>query len=98
MTDVKPSLVDELNAHGEDVVKSLMSGDMTAPVCSAAEKAQILPALLRVRGLVKQHIDSFDYLVNVELKKILMANREVLSDADPSFFLRYTNIYVGKPS
>ena len=34
----------------------------------------------QVRGLVKQHIESFNYFINVDLKKILEANSEVLSE------------------
>jgi len=58
---------------------------------------------------VKQHIDSFNYFVDVDMKKILKANEYVLSDVDPNFFLkyipfnnlpkiRYLDIRVGKPS
>jgi len=47
---------------------------------------------------VKQHIDSFNFFVEVELKKIVSANRTVLSDIDPKFYLTYTNVYVGKPT
>ena len=61
------------------------------------DKWNLLPAFLKVKGLVKQHIDSFNFFVEVELKKIVKANRQVLSDVDPSFYLRYTDIYVGKP-
>jgi len=87
----------DIDQHGDDVRDCLMQGDVAAPVNSPADKAKLLPALLRVRGLVKQHIESFDWLVNVELRKILMANRDVYCDSDPHFLLRYTNIYVGKP-
>jgi DNA-directed RNA polymerase III subunit RPC2 len=41
-----------------------------------------------VKGLVKQHVDSFNYFVDIELKKILKANEYVLSDVDPAFFLK----------
>ena len=47
---------------------------------------------------MKQHLDSFNFFVEVELKKIVRANRMVLSDVDHKFFLRYTNVYVGKPT
>lgn len=52
---------------------------------------------MKVKGLVKQHLDSFNYFVDVELGKIMRANERVDSDIDPNFFLRYTNIYVGSP-
>lgn len=51
-----------------------------------------------MKGLVKQHIDSFNFFVEVELKKIVRANRTVLSDIDPRFYLTYNNVYVGRPT
>jgi len=57
----------------------------------------LLPAFLKVKGLVKQHIDSFNFFIDVELKKIVQANRKVLSDVDAGFYLAYTDIYVGEP-
>jgi len=41
------------------------------------EKWKLLPAFLQLRGLVKQHIDSYNYFLTVELKQILMANQKV---------------------
>ncbi|KAI1301803.1 DNA-directed RNA polymerase III subunit RPC2 [Halotydeus destructor] len=61
------------------------------------EKWRLLPAFLEVRGLVKQHIDSFNHLVEYDLKKIIAANREVRCESDPNWFLKYNDIYVGKP-
>uniref|UniRef100_A0A2K6EY27 DNA-directed RNA polymerase subunit beta n=1 Tax=Propithecus coquereli TaxID=379532 RepID=A0A2K6EY27_PROCO len=52
---------------------------------------------VEVKGLVKQHIDSFNYFINVEIKKIMKANEKVTSDADPMWYLKYLNIYVGLP-
>lgn len=57
----------------------------------------MVPAYLKVKGLVKQHLDSFNYFITVELKKIMAANAVVDSEIDPHFFLRYTDIYVGTP-
>lgn len=42
-----------------------------------------------MRGLVKQHIDSFNHFMNVEIKKIVEANCVVTSDVDPSFIVQY---------
>jgi DNA-directed RNA polymerase III subunit RPC2 len=53
-----------------------------------SDKWQLVPAYLRLRGLVKQHIASFDYLINVELAKIVHANERIISDAMPSFYLK----------
>lgn len=70
----------------------------TLPYLQIQDKWNLLPAFLKVKGLVKQHIDSFNFFVEVELKKIVSANRTVLSDIDPKFYLTYTNVYVGKPT
>ena len=37
---------------------------------------------------MKQHIDSFNYFINVDLQKIVHANAKVLSDVDPTFYLK----------
>lgn len=73
---------------------------LNAPIKTVVDKFALLPAFLKVRGLVKQHIDSFNYLINCEIKKIIhaKANEKVTCDSDPNFYLKYTNIYVGKPS
>ncbi len=76
----------------------LEGGDPSRPVDTVKEKWKLLPAFLKVKGLVKQHIDSFNYFINVEIKKIMKANELITSDADPSFYLKYLNISVGKPS
>lgn len=68
----------------------------TAPL-TLDDKWKLVPAYLKLKGLVKQHLDSFDYFVDVELRKILKANERVDSDIDPVFYLRYTDIYVGSP-
>ncbi|KAF3789669.1 DNA-directed RNA polymerase III subunit 2 [Nymphaea thermarum] len=87
--------------------------DIAAPVKSAVDKFQLLPEFLKVRGLVKQHIDSFNYFVNEDMKKIIhtKGNEIVVSDVDPSFYVkqedfdsymhflgcRYLDIRVEKP-
>ncbi|URD96563.1 DNA-directed RNA polymerase [Musa troglodytarum] len=95
----------------DDAVASTKS--LAAPVKSAVDKFQLLPAFLRdlvvvvdgfwmqVRGLVKQHIDSFNYFINHDIKKIMKANDLLVCRHDPTFYLRqlsYTNIEVGEPS
>ena len=74
--------------------------ELLKPVNTVEEKWKLLPHFLRMRGLMRQHIDSFNNFLNVEIKSIVFArsNREVRSDADPKFFLRYTDIWVGEPS
>ncbi|KAF2085727.1 DNA-directed rna polymeras-like protein III subunit [Saccharata proteae CBS 121410] len=70
---------------------------LTDPINTAEDKWNLLPAFLKVKGLVKQHIDSFNYFVDVELKKIVKANQTVYSEVDDKFFWRYTDIRVLKP-
>ncbi|KAI6215909.1 DNA-directed RNA polymerase [Aphelenchoides besseyi] len=60
--------------------------------------ADLFPYYLKTRGLVKQHIASFDYFINTDIKKIVAANREVRSDASSQFYLKYLDIYVDQPS
>lgn len=50
-----------------------------------------------MRGLAKQHVDSFNHLLDRELKNIVNANKEVRCESDPTWYLRYTDIHVGKP-
>ena len=71
---------------------------MTDPIDTARDKWNLLPAFLKVKGLVKQHISSFNYFVEVELKKIVRANQTVLSDVEPQFYLHYKDIYIGYPN
>ncbi|CAH1183423.1 unnamed protein product [Phaedon cochleariae] len=67
------------------------------PVKEIEEKWKLVPAFLKIKGLVKQHIDSFNYFINVDIKKIVEANDKVTCDADPLFYVRYTNVHVGTP-
>jgi DNA-directed RNA polymerase III subunit RPC2 len=75
-------------------------GNLAGPIKAVEEKWKLLPHFLRMRGLMRQHIDSYDHFVNVEIKEIVAAksNQEIRSEADPRFFLRYTDIYIGEPS
>ena len=41
-----------------------------------------------MRGLVKQHLDSFNYFVNIGIKKIVRANDRIESSLDPSVYVR----------
>ena len=62
-----------------------------------------MPSFLRLRGLVKQHIDSYNYFINSEIKKIVKANALVTADSDSNmelssqFYFKFTDIRVGMP-
>lgn len=64
----------------------------------AVDKFQLLPEFLKGRGLVKQHLDSFNYFVNTEIKKIVKANDRIESNTDPSIYLRFLDVRIGEPS
>ncbi|XP_076466133.1 DNA-directed RNA polymerase III subunit RPC2-like [Babylonia areolata] len=84
-----------------ETIEDIMQADkkkLTSPVKTIEEKWKLVPAFLKVKGLVKQHIASFNHFINRELKSIVKANEKVTCDADPKFYLKYTNIYVGMPS
>lgn len=57
------------------------------PIKSIDEKWKLVPAFLETRGLVKQHLDSFNYLINHGLKKIVRANERI--ELDQTFFWQY---------
>ena len=72
---------------------------MTKPLKNIEEKWKLVPAFLRLRGLVKQHIDSFNYFINVDMKKMVAANA-IIKTSNPNykdFYLKFTNIWVGLP-
>jgi hypothetical protein len=72
---------------------------LDSPVGSLKEKWRLLPYFLQLRSLMRQHIDSFDYFVNVDMRMIVQSPsaREVRSDHDPKFYLQYTDCWVGEP-
>lgn len=62
---------------------------------------KLITSYLSFRGLQRQHIDSFNYFLQHKLKQIVLEsihNRRVTTDANPSFLLEYTNIYVDVPT
>ncbi|KAL3911671.1 MAG: hypothetical protein SGARI_001534, partial [Bacillariaceae sp.] len=71
-----------------------------APVGALKDKWRLLPHFLKIRSLMRQHIDSFDHLVNVELNQIVQSPsaREIRSEHDPNFFLQYLHCWLGEPT
>ncbi|KAI1729131.1 RNA polymerase rpb2, domain 6 domain-containing protein [Ditylenchus destructor] len=62
------------------------------------EKWSLIPSFLMTKGLFNQHVASFNYFVDTEIRQILQANNRVTSDANPYFYLKYNDISVGMPS
>ncbi|VAI56142.1 unnamed protein product [Triticum turgidum subsp. durum] len=71
---------------------------LAAPVSNPVDKFALLPAFLKVRGLVKEHIDSFNYFITKGIKNIVRANNRIEARSDPDIYLEYKNIYIGEPS
>ena len=67
------------------------------PASPLRDKSLLLPAFLQLKGLVRQHIDNYDYFLQVGIKRILQANSKIVSDADTGFYLKYLDIRVGWP-
>ena len=44
-----------------------------APIGSLKDKWRMVPHFLKLRSLMRQHIDSFDHFVNIDLKKIVQS-------------------------
>ncbi|KAH8167013.1 hypothetical protein CIB48_g1240 [Xylaria polymorpha] len=82
----------------EALTKPFYNGKkLTDPISAVEDKNQLLPAFLKVKGLVKQHIDSYNYFVDQEIKEIVKANRIVKSDVDSSFWVEFLDIRVESP-
>jgi DNA-directed RNA polymerase III subunit RPC2 len=71
-----------------------------APVGSLKDKWRLLPHFLRLRSLLRQHIDSYDHFVEKEIQQIVQSPSacEIRSEHDPKFYLRYEACWVGEPS
>ena len=75
------------------------SSKLYSNIKSLDEKWKLIPAFLKIRGLVKQHIDSFNYFINIDIKNIIKAksNNIIKSDSNPNFFMKYKDIRIGEP-
>ncbi|GKA27994.1 DNA-directed RNA polymerase III subunit 2 [Tanacetum coccineum] len=92
------SVTTNSNHHSSTSTGEIDKQFLAAPIKSAVDKFQLVPEFLKIRGLVKQHLDSFNYFVTTDIKKIVRANDTVSSRFDPSIYLRYKDVWIGKPS
>eukprot|EP00962_Isochrysis_galbana_P043135 scaffold16329_cov121-Isochrysis_galbana.AAC.13 len=91
----------EASLHGQDeeTKAALLGGpSLEAPINTVADKWKLLPAFLKVRGLVKQHLDSYNHLIGIEMQQIVKANELVTCEADPNFYMRFLDVSLGEPS
>ncbi|XP_015905674.1 DNA-directed RNA polymerase III subunit RPC2 [Parasteatoda tepidariorum] len=77
---------------------NLTPNELAAPIKTIEDKGKLVAAFLKTKGLVKQHIDSFDHFINVGIKKIVQANEKIVSDVDPSYYIKYLSVSVGNPT
>ena len=68
------------------------------PVKNLKDKWLLIPEYLRVKGLVRQHIESYNHFLTHQIAKIIETNNEVKSTVDPQFFVKYVGVRVGTPS
>ncbi|GAV62442.1 RNA_pol_Rpb2_1 domain-containing protein [Cephalotus follicularis] len=78
--------------------KQKLAAPVDSCLDSGVNKYLLLPEFLKVRGLVKQHLDSFNYFINTGIKKIVRANDRIVSSIDPSIYLRFKDVRIGQPS
>ena len=94
-TFINPENINNLN-YSELYTKA----KLYSPISKVEEKWSLIPAFLQVRGLVKQHIDSFNYFTDIEIKNIIRSSRNYLikSEINPNFYLKYRDIHIGFPT
>ncbi|KAL8153604.1 hypothetical protein V2J09_011364 [Rumex salicifolius] len=62
---------------------------LASPIKSTVDKFQLVPEFLKVRGLVREHLDSYNYFVTKGIQKIVRVNNRVTSSFNPEFYLEY---------
>lgn len=62
------------------------------------QNVELIKLFFKEKTLVRQHIESFNYFIEHDLKSIMNANNIVDSDIDHTFYLKYLDIRVGAPS
>lgn len=70
---------------------------LATPIKSATNKFALLSELLKVRGIVREHLDSFNYFVNTGVKRIVRANDRIVCREDPRIYIRFLNVEIGEP-
>lgn len=71
--------------------------ELTRPIKSVEEKWKLVPMFLKLRGVSRQHLDSFNYFIETEIRDIVRANEKIISDVDPTWYMKYEDVRVGRP-
>ncbi|KAF3619590.1 hypothetical protein FXO38_32855 [Capsicum annuum] len=86
-----------MSSTADDSSHGIDKQHLASLIKNLVDKFQLVPEFLKVRGLLKQHLDS-NYFVKTEIKKIVRANQEIRSTLDPIIYLSYMDVHVGEPS
>jgi len=64
------------------------------------DKWRLVGLFMKYKGVVSQHLESYNHFIEHGLKEIVFAksNKWITCDADPNWFIEYTNVYLGTPS
>ncbi|KAJ3385519.1 DNA-directed RNA polymerase III core subunit ret1 [Lobulomyces angularis] len=92
----KGSSIFETDTNSRDDLR-YWKKDITKKIDKVEDKWRLLPAFLQTKGLVKQHIDSFNYFIETDIKQIMLANSTILSDVDPKFYIKFNDIRIAVP-
>lgn len=88
-TFLRGKKLDGPNRHSKSEIPRGESKREGKKLTCAQDKWNLVPAFLKVKGLVKQHIDSFNFFIDHEIKDIVKANKTIRSDVDGAFWLEY---------
>jgi len=83
--------------NGEDVVMEEES-EADRPVKALVDKWSLIPEFIKCRGLLRQHIDSFDQFLEEDMKRIVLAPGNNRINMDAEHYLEYLDVSVGLPS
>ncbi|CAD7949954.1 unnamed protein product [Amoebophrya sp. A120] len=72
---------------------------VTKRVPEMSEKWRLVGSFLEARGLISCQLESFNSFVNQGIKDIVMSrsNVEIRCDVDPNWYVRFTDIQIGRP-
>lgn len=90
MDSVEVNGVKTTNVNGTYHTNGIDKAPSLEAPLSLKDKYDLLPSFLKIRGLVNQHIDSFNYFINREMQKIIHAkgNERVTCDTDANFYVK----------
>ena len=69
------NLKETMNSNYDDLYKK---AKLYSPISNIDEKWKLVPTFLKIRGLVKQHIDSFNYFTDIDIKNIVRSSRNYM--------------------